>query len=69
MVFWIWARWEHDAEKKTQQVTDKKVEFQQDEYFESSKFRIMGQGYYKWCCFVLRTYKNMKSVSYYPKAH
>ena len=70
MIFWIWTRWEHDTEKKTQHdEKTQKVEFQQDEHFESSEFHIMGQGYYKRCCFVFRTYKNMKSVSYHPKAY
>ena len=40
---------ERDENKtqKNQEATDKKVEFQQDEHFETSEFHIMGWGYYK----------------------
>ena len=41
MIFWIWTRWEHDTKEQIQKATDKKVEFQQDEHFDSSEFHIM----------------------------
>ena len=36
-----------NAEQNIQQSTDKNMEFQQDDHFETSEFYIMGWEYYK----------------------
>ena len=43
--------WDENRTQKIQYATDRKVEFQQDEYFEASEFNIsefhiIGWGYY-----------------------
>ena len=43
-----WGKDRPEKEQKTQQSTDRNMEFQYDEHFEASEFCIKGWEYYKW---------------------